>query len=443
MHVVRTFRMSAFVAATALTVSVLGTTAAEAKPNRPGSVTGLTASADATSLSSSETKYDVSASWNKTAKATSYKVTLTKGGTTLASKSVTSTSWSPTVTTTPGNASLSVRAVIGHRQGKPSSVSVQLADVNAPVGTYETSWSNDTGVATLKQDTLSDDGPGAITRTVNWHQTDGSPEESWPNGTTLQHSYPLTAARYVPTVTLTDGAGNHVTIDAPAVVIDDTTAPTAGSYTVSNLNPWATLTKVTVTETAAPTDVWSDDGFITRTVDWGDGSSTSTWTGSGSAHHVYAAAGAYTLTVTDTDEAHNVTTAQTSSVVVKADTVAPKVTISKRKPLHSVAAWRTLKGTATDTAGTGVKSVSVKAVEKRKGAWYGYNARTHKWLKAATEAKAFKRAVAFTRTTSATHVWTAKLSGLTKGTLVARATATDLVGNRSGAATRSASLTQR
>ena len=42
------------------------------------------------------------------------------------------------------------------------------------------------------------------------------------------------------------------------------------------------------------------------------------------------------------------------------------------KPKHSVKAWRTLRGKATD-AGTGVKSVWLKAV-KRGATWFGYNA---------------------------------------------------------------------
>jgi hypothetical protein len=146
--------------------------------------------------------------------------------------------------------------------------------------------------------------------------------------------------------------------------------------------------------------------------------------------------------VTITDEAGNAATVSTSAVVVKVDKTGPKVTVARSRPKHSVKAWRKLHGRATD-AGTGVKTVSLKAVEKRKGHWYGYNARTHRWVKAATKGKAFARSRALTRTTNSHHRWTAKLRGLRKGKLVVRAWATDRVGNHSATVTRKATLTRR
>jgi hypothetical protein len=100
-------------------------------------------------------------------------------------------------------------------------------------------------------------------------------------------------------------------------------------------------------------------------------------------------------------------------------------------------------GSATDTAGTGVKTVSLKVVEKRGTTWYGYNAAQHTWVKAATKAKAFKRSTTVTRTTNAAHHWSLRLRHLTRGTLVAKAWAVDQVANRSLTVRRTATLTRR
>jgi hypothetical protein len=107
-----------------------------------------------------------------------------------------------------------------------------------------------------------------------------------------------------------------------------------------------------------------------------------------------------------------------------------------------VKAWKTLHGKATD-AGTGVKSVSVKAVEKRGRTWYAYNAATTTWVKAATKAKALAKTKAIVSTPNARHRWSAKLVGLRKGTLIVKVRATDHVKNRSVVLSRKASLTAR
>ena len=109
---------------------------------------------------------------------------------------------------------------------------------------------------------------------------------------------------------------------------------------------------------------------------------------------------------------------------------------------HSLTAWKTLRGKAVDT-GTGVKKVSLRAVEKRGSAWYGYNATTKKWLKASTQTKAFGRSKAFSLTTDAQDRWSATLAGLRKGTLVYKVRAKDRVGNKSKALTHQATLTRR
>jgi hypothetical protein len=435
MFAARTLRTSAAVLAALLAAGTIG--AAPAIAGRPlPKPTGLAASVDAHPGGT----YDVSASWDVSAGATSYRVTLTKGGTTLASKTVTTNAWSPTVSATPGIATLSVRAVAGRKPGKPASLAVPLADVTAPTGTYTSDWSDDTGVATITQTALADDsGTGGITRVVNWHDPSHPGTVNWTSGTTLQHTYDLTEARYVPTVTLEDAAHNQNVVDVPGVVIKDSAAPT-GTFSVAPSTAWATLTTVTVTPLTL-VDNWTPPADVSGQVFWGDGSSDP-FTGLTPVTHVYGTGGTRTPTVTLSDEAHNLSgDLSTSAVVVSVDATGPKVKLTLPSAKHSVKAWKTLRGTATD-AGTGVKRVWLKAVEKRRSGWFGYNAATHTWAKAATKTKAFKKAKPFNRTTNAQHRWTAKLAKLAKGTLVYKVRATDLVGNRSATITRTATLTK-
>jgi hypothetical protein len=440
MYLVRTFRASAAVLAATLTVAALGTGAAQAgKPTKPGGVTGLTAQV---SPHPSDT-YDVTATWNAVANATGYKATVTTGGSVLSSATLTTPAWSPTLHTTPGSATLSVRAVVGHRTGKPSSVPLQLLDVTKPTGTFAAASDNTTGGAIITQDSLNDDsGAANVTRTVDWG--DGSAPEAWTTGTPINHHYTLTPAqevRFPATVTLQDAAHNTATIAVvPAPVFNDHTKPT-GAFTTAPGSAWATVTAVTMTQTSL-TDDRSPSADITRTVDWGDGSTPGTWTSGTTFSHVYATAGTFTPRVTATDEAGNEAVIDSSAVTVKRDSVAPRVRIAVAKPRHSVKAWKALHGRATD-AGTGVKAVTLKAVEKRGKVWYGYNASTKTWVKAATKARAFARSRAFTLKTNSRHRWSARLVGLTKGTLMCRARATDLVGNRSAPVSRKASLTRR
>ena len=438
MNVGRTLRMLGGSLVASLVIGALGTAAAEARPNKPGPVTGLQAQVTPGSLT-----YAVAATWNAVANATGYKATITKAGATLASKTVTSPAWSPTVTTTPGTATLSVKAVINHHQGRTSSISIALADVTAPNGTYSSVWDNDTGAATLTQDSLTDDSPTSqVTRSVDWG--DGSPVEPWSGGTTLNHNYTLTPAQEVtfqPTVTLTDLANNPRTVDAAPIVFNDFVAPT-GLFGVAPGTAWAKFTKVKVTQSAL-SDNRTATADIVRTVDWNDGSAVQTWTNGTTITHVYAAAGTVEPVVTAEDQAHNVSTFHLSAVTVNVDAVAPVVRLLLPKThRHSVKAWTTLKGKATDTAGTGVKIVKLNAVEKRGTKWFGYRPATKTWVKAATKAKAFARSRAFRLTTGTRHLWSAHLAGLRKGTLVYKVSAVDMVNNASKTITHKATLTK-
>lgn len=436
MSFARTVRAVAATSVLAMAVGVVTTTSAEAAgkpaPGPTGLAATVTAHADGT--------YDVAASWNAVASATSYRVVLAKGGATLVSTTVTTTSWTTTVTTTPGTASLSVRAVLSKKPGKVSTISVPLPDATPPTGGFTATWDNNTGLATLAVTTpVSDNSGGAVTAMVDWN--DGSPAEAWNLAGNTTHTYPLTAARYVPVVTLTDSSTNSNPVSSNAVVINDSEAPT-GSFTTGPATAWAKLDAVTLTQTALA-DNWSPAENITRSVDWGDGSAPEAWTTGTTLAHTYTVAGDFTPAVTLTDEAGNPAVAPGTAVHVNVDSTAPVVRFVLPKSKHSVRAFTTLKGKATDTGGTGVSKVTVKAIEKRGTAWYGYNATTKRWVKASTKAKAYSRARAAVVSTGARHLWTVKLSGLRKGTLVYKAFAKDLVKNKSATISHKATLTRR
>ena len=117
---------------------------------------------------------------------------------------------------------------------------------------------------------------------------------------------------------------------------------------------------------------------------------------------------------------------------MKTDTVRPvvRLTLPKRR-LTYVATWKTLKGRATDTAGTGVARVEVKAVQKRGTAWYAFKPTTRTWVKTTTKARAFVKAGVRKVVPTATGTWTAALPRLRKGTLVYKVVAVDKASNRS------------
>jgi hypothetical protein len=429
MNHARLFRMLLGGLAATLIVVLAGTSAAEAKPPpKSGGVTNLTGSAAAGSVAGS---YDVISSWDPAKGATSYRVALTKGGSVLASATVVTTSWNPTVAAAPGVASLTVRPVAGHRKGSTSTTTFNLPappDVTAPQGIYTTSWVNATKVATLTEASLTDDSPTSqVTRVVDWG--DGTGTVGWSDGLgfptdALLHTY-TKVGRFVPTITLTDASSNERVVTAPAVVIDDVAAPT-GSFTAAPGTAWSSLTTVTFTPSGLVDDN-SPAANITVSVDWGDGTAPVVSTGFASISHVYAAAGSFTPKMTLTDEADNASLPITAStVMVKTDKVAPVVTLLLPKMhQHSVKVWKLLRGKATDTAGTGVSQVRIRAVQKRGTKWFGYRPATKRWVRSATRAMAFKKSRTLNLTTTNRHRWSATLAGLRKGTLIYKVWAVD------------------
>jgi hypothetical protein len=419
----------------ALLLAVSSAGPAVAKPPiKPGPVTNL-----AMTLTKPADNFTVSATWTAATNATTYDVVLANAttGTTLTSASVGTTSWSASVNLT---GVTSVRLTVtgkNQRSGPSATITQAVPDLNAPNGTFTTSWVDRN--ATITQTSLTDDGPvNQITRTVNWG--DGSLAEDWKNGTTINHVYAADGL-YRPNVTLKDAKGNTRVVVIPAIVPGDKTPPT-GKFPTGPSTVWQDLTTVNLTQTAL-SDNLSPAAFILRFIDWGDGSPVLQWTDGITATHVYAKAGDYAPKVILKDEAGNTGEVAAEAVKVSADTVRPVLTLKlpKKGVAGEVSSWKVLSGTATDDKGTGVAGVTVKAIEKRSSGWFFYKATTKTWAPAATKAKAWKRAKGAVAKVDAKGSWTARLAGLKKGTLIVKPTATDLAGNASKPAPHQAVLT--
>lgn len=406
-----------------------------------GPVAGLTATA-----TKPGTAYTVSASWKVLTGATSYAVSMVYAGTVVASGKVpqpTSTTdglvkWTAQ-TTLPAMTSLTVKVVpvASKRRGVAATTSLVLPDLTAPDGQYTLVL--DHTVATVTQDALSDDvtPTDQITRAIDWGAGNGF--ENWTTGTTVSNDYKTTGL-WKPQVRLTDLAGNTRTIALKTVVIGDTTAP-VGSYTAAPQQAWAKLTRVVLTQVSLSDD-FSSAADVVRVVDWKDGTAATPWTSGTTLSHVYQVGGTFTPSVTLVDEAGNQTTVDSSPVTVAVDTTAPvvRVNVPRWKASH-VSSWKTVHGIARDGAGTGVKRVVVRVVEKRGTSWYAYRAPSKTWVRAgSTKASAMRLTRAAVASWSAGR-WSTPVARLRKGTIVVTARASDRVGNTSAPVSVSKRLT--
>lgn len=430
-------RWVALLAATLLvTLTAFTGQSAHAKPpTRPGKVTGL-----AMVVTKPNAAYRLATSWTSGANATSYQVRITNtAGSVLDSDTVSATAWVATVNA-PASSTvrLTVVPVNGTRKGRPSTMSRVLPDLTGPTGTFTVSRVG--GDATVTQVALADDVSPAsgIARVIDWG--DGTPQEAWVSGTTIGHTY-LGQGLWRPTVTLTDEHANTSVVQLAAVVIGDENGPT-GSYSSGPASAWAAWTAVNLTQVAIHDD-YSADEYIVRTVSWGDGT-TSPWASGTVLQHVYPGAGTFTPSVTLTDDAGNSSVVAAQPVVVTRDAVAPRVRLTLPKTNKaSVRSWRTLKGRAVD-AGTGVKMVRVKAIEKRGARWYAYKPATGRWVRAGlVKRAAWTKAGAKSVVPASTGAWQVGLRRLAKGTLVYRVIAWDQVRNVSRPVVHTQRLTRR
>ncbi|RYP88293.1 hypothetical protein EKO23_02865 [Nocardioides guangzhouensis] len=321
---------------------------------------------------------------------------------------------------------------------------VVIGDDTAPTGSFTASptaaWAGLTAVQ-LSQAGLDDDfSPAArVLRMVDWG--DGTPITPWPTLVDVPSHVYATAGTFTPVITLEDEAGNTAPVSADPVTVTKDNAPT-GTFAASPTVAWAGLTAVQLGQTALADD-YTDVAAVQRTVSWGDGTTTSWPDAMVAPSHVYAAAGSYTPTVTLEDERGNTAQVAADTVTVTADTVKPvvRLTVPKTRTGY-VASWRTLKGRATDTAGTGVSRVEVRVIEKRGTRWYAFRPATGTWVKTATAARAWKKAGIRKVTPTATGTWSARVAGLRKGTMYVKVVAVDRAANRSAVLSRKQLLTR-
>jgi hypothetical protein len=421
--------------ASVLGLLALTPTATAKPPTRPGTPTDLSVG-----VTAAKGGYQLASTWKAGLHTTSFKVAMTNAaGTVLASDTLSGTVWTAKASA-PANTRLTVTVTPynGTRKGPAVAKSVVTPDVTGPKGSYV---GNDNAfVGTLHQAALSDDvsAVSAITRTVNWG--DGSKDVAWTSDQDLTHTY-AGQGRYVATVTLTDESDNATVVEVP-IVINDHAAPT-GSYSLAPLTGWASLTAVTLTEGSLADD-FSPRSTIARVVTWGDGTQ-STWTGTTPLTHVYKAAGAFTPQVAVTDETGNAATiASSTSTKITADTIAPAVrlTLPRKSKRPSATSWKLLKGKATD-AGTGVASVTVRAVQKRGTRYYAYRPATKRWVRAGTSLAVALQKARPARAVLAGSGWSAGLSRVGLGTLVYQAAGVDKVGNKAKALTYRQKVTRR
>jgi hypothetical protein len=442
----RTAALAAVVTCIALTTTTapaMGAQQSAARPVRIGAVTGLDAD-----VVKPGAAYLIDSTWNAATNAAGYKVKLVNAaGKTLSSDSVSALSWT-TRTTVPAGTTVKVvvTAFNGTRKGRSATWSTVLPDLTAPTGAYDVTYDTAVStVATVTETALSDDvsAPAAIARSIDWGEQEGVDSwEPWTSGTVLTHEYPATlGVRYQPRVRVEDAAGNTATLPLRGVVIGDENAPT-GTFTATPLNPWAKLNKVTLTQTALE-DNFTPNANIERLVDWGDGTPTVIWSSGTVLQHLYTTGGSYTPTVTLADEAFNQVAVAANGVTVRVDSVKPTVRLRLPSARKAVKSWLTLRGRALDGLGTGVKSVEVRAVQKRGTVWYAFRPALGTWTKAgSTRTAAFSKAGLRRVAPTSTGAFSARLPRLRRGVLVVRLAAVDRVGNRSATASYRQALTR-
>jgi hypothetical protein len=420
----------------------LAATAAEAaRPLKPGVPTDL--KIGVTYVGGS---YVLPLAWKAGANTTSFLGTVTGGGVTLASAKLSTTSWSPSVSAKAGTTvTAQIVAVNGKFKSAAATASITLPDVSPPVGAYAATWGDPVGgnvTVTFQQSSLADDVSASAGVQVAVDFGDGQTMPTTGTQTTFTHSYPFPtsgAKRYEPRITLTDAAGNSAYAGVNAIVLNDHTAP-VGVARVLTASGWAGWTSVQLTTSA--TDDVSPTARIRRTVVWGDGASTTAY-GDQVLRHVYASAGTFRPSVTFADEAlpANSSNQAAGSAVISKDIYRPTVTLTlPRARRSSVRSWKVLRGTAADGQ-TAVRSVRVKAVEKRGAAYYAYVPATGAWVRAGRKARAIAKAGYVQVATSGP--WSVRLPKLTKGVLLYRVEAVDALGNVSAVAKHRQRLTRR
>ncbi|GIM93446.1 ExeM/NucH family extracellular endonuclease [Paractinoplanes toevensis] len=291
------------------------------------------------------------------------------------------------------------------------------ADSTAPTGTFAVAptavWAGQT--VTVSVTATDDVTPAAdIKKVVNWG--DGTTDSS------ATHVYPA-AGTFTPTVTLTDQAGNSGPATGSGTV---TVTAQPGKFTLDKTSIWVTQS-VTLTVS----------GISKAVVDWGDGSTATV--ANGRFTHTYRTAGSYPVEVTPSNANGAGTPVTAGTVTVKADTVAP--TVSLDVPWHPeyASSWWVLTGKVSDE-GLGGEKVKLQLIQERSGKWYYYAG--GRWTRATSKAQAQDKAQEVGNLLDLWGSWLTIVVGVEKGTLEVTYWAEDKAGNESTPTTYTQKITK-
>jgi hypothetical protein len=240
-----------------------------------------------------------------------------------------------------------------------------------------------------------------------------------------------------------NGTNNHKPYLAaypdPNVVTD--TQPPTGKFDTDRATAWAKLTEVTLVQTAIHDNV-TPDKKIARTVDWGDGTSADWASGTTPDPRLQVRWRIHPAGHADRPGGQQLRPDRVLGRHREGRLGRPR---REARPAAARALRRGVEDAARHRHRRGHRRQVGLAEGRREAwqAWYGYHAKTHRWVKAATKAKAFAKSTRVTAKIGAQHTWAAKLAHLHQGTLVYKVWATDQVTNRSATVTHHASLTRR
>jgi hypothetical protein len=248
-------------------------------------------------------------------------------------------------------------------------------DTTAPTGSFKlslaTMW---VGQKTTLTVTAADDVSAfaAITKVITWG--DGTSSTVPVAATTITKQYPK-AGTFTIGVTLTDEAGNKATLNSVTAKV---TVP--GTFKLSKSSVWHhEAFNVAISSVPAGTTkivLYFGDGYAKTLSGKNQTVAKSYYYRS---NNTLVPAGAVTLTAVFTNNYGSTSQIYVGKITIKKDSWSPKVTITKPKKSSSAAAWKTVKGTATDK-GSGISDMIAVVMRTIGTKTYCYSYR-NTWIK--------------------------------------------------------------
>jgi hypothetical protein len=289
----------------------------------------------------------------------------------------------------------------------------------APTASYALNYSSIFAgqAVTLTESALADEDTDVslIVRTISW----GDGETSYLLGAESSESHKYaTAGNYSVSVEVSDALNETAGSFAGGSAVN--VGAVTGSYKLNTTSVWQGIgvtQPVTLSLAGVPSNVTQVK------VNWGDFSESKVARNSKPLTHRYPWTGSQAVTVQLINGAGESIERSVGTVNVKADYAAPSVKLKVPAKSNRVASWKSVTGTASDK-GAGAYQVAVVLLQLRGKTSYYYNGK--KWIKG----KVAKAKPIFINVSSK-GVWSLKVNGLKKGTLVVAYAGVDKVGNGS------------